>query len=101
VYREDKLGRAEVRATFKLPSNAVVAGCYVQEGTLRRGADVRIIRGRDVVFEGEMASLRHVKENVREIAAGYECGVTLDGFNDYKEGDIIECFEMVQVAREL
>ncbi|HTE19004.1 MAG TPA: EF-Tu/IF-2/RF-3 family GTPase, partial [Armatimonadota bacterium] len=101
VYREDKLGRAEVRATFKLPSNAVVAGCYVLEGTLRRGADVRVIRGRDVIFEGEMASLRHVKENVREIAAGYECGIALDGFNDYKEGDILECFEMVQVAREL
>jgi translation initiation factor IF-2 len=98
--REVRLGRAEVRAVFKLPSG-VVAGCYVQDGLVRRGADVRVIRGRETVFEGEISSLRHLKENVREMNAGFECGIGTEGFSDYKEGDIIEAFEIEQVAREL
>ena len=101
VYQEHKLGRAEVRATFKLPNNSVVAGSYVQDGVIRRGADVRIIRSKDTIYEGEISSLRHIKENVREMAAGYECGILVDGFNDFKEGDILECFEMQQIARSL
>lgn len=101
VYEEAKLGRAEVRATFRLPTSMVVAGCYVQEGIIRRGADIRVLRGREMIFEGEIGSLRHVKENVREIAAGYECGIMLDGFNDFQEGDILECYEMKQIHREL
>jgi translation initiation factor IF-2 len=101
VYQENKLGRAEVRATFKLPNNNVVAGCYVQDGLIRRGADLRVLRGKEMVYEGSVDSLRHIKENVREMAAGYECGVIVDGFNDFKEGDILECYEMQQIAREL
>jgi translation initiation factor IF-2 len=101
VYQEVKLGHAEVRATFKLPSGAIVAGCYVQDGVIRRNAEIRVIRGKDVIFEGEIGSLRHVKENVREMAAGYECGIVVEGFSDFKEGDILECFENQQVARQL
>lgn len=101
IYRENVLGRAEVRQTFKLPSNVIIAGCYVQEGLVRRGADVRIFRGRDKVFEGDIDSLRHFKENVREMAAGYECGIIVNGFNDFQPGDVLQCFEMEQVARTL
>lgn len=100
ITQETKLGRAEVRAVFSLPSGTV-AGCYVQEGLIRRGADLRVYRGRAIVFEGEVDSLRHVRENAREMAAGFECGIMTDGFTDYKEGDVIECFETKQVAREL
>lgn len=101
IYQEHKLGRAEVRALFKLPSNTVVAGSYVQDGVIRRGADVRVLRGREVLVEGEISSLRHIKENVREMAAGYECGIQVSGFNDFQEGDILECYEVQQIARTL
>jgi translation initiation factor IF-2 len=101
VFQEAKLGRAAVRATFRLPSGGVVAGCYVTEGVIRRNADIRVLREGQMLFEGEVSSLRHVKENVREMAAGYECGLMLDGFNDFQEGDVLECFEVQQVARQL
>jgi translation initiation factor IF-2 len=101
VYQEVRLGRAEVRATFKLPNGNIVAGCYVTEGVIRRNADIRVIRGKDTLHEGDIGSLRHVKENVREMAAGYECGIVVDGFSDYKEGDILECYENQQIARTL
>ena len=100
IIQENKLGRAEIRAVFRLPSG-IVAGCYVQDGLVRRGAEVRIHRGRETVYDGVISSLRHIKENVREMAAGYECGILIDGFNDYKEGDIIECYEIEQIARTL
>jgi translation initiation factor IF-2 len=101
IYREKALGRAEVRATFRLPNGNVVAGSYVQDGLIRRGADLRVLRGRDVVHEGSVDSLRHVKENVREMAAGYECGIMMDGYTGFEVGDILECYEMEQIAREL
>jgi translation initiation factor IF-2 len=101
VYQEVKLGHAEVRATFKLPNGNIVAGCYVTDGVIRRNAEIRVIRGRDILHDGEIGSLRHVKENVREMAAGYECGIVLDGFSDFKEGDVLECYENQQIARTL
>lgn len=101
VFQEVKLGHAVLRATFRLPNGNVVAGCYVQDGIIRRNAQIRVIRGKDVLHEGDIGSLRHVKENVREMAAGYECGIILDGFNAYEEGDILECYEVKQVARTL
>jgi len=101
VYREVLLGHAEVRQTFKLPNNSIVAGCYVQDGVMRRGADVRVLRGREKLFEGDIDSLRHVRENVREMAAGFECGIIVNGFNDFQVGDVLEAFEMEHVAREL
>ena len=101
IYQEVKLGKAEVRATFKLPNNNVVAGSYVTDGVIRRGAEVRVFRGKDKLFEGDISSLRHIKDNVREMAAGYECGIMTDGFNAYQEGDVLECFEMERVVRKL
>jgi translation initiation factor IF-2 len=99
VFREVVLGKAEVRQTFGLPNNNVVAGCYVTEGKMVRGADVRVNRGGKVIHDGNISSLRHVRENVREIAAGYECGILVENFNEVEVGDILEAYQTEQVAR--
>jgi translation initiation factor IF-2 len=97
--KEVVLGTAEVRAVFKLSRGVVVAGCYVLEGKIVRNAPARLIRGGEVVHESKIATLRHLKEDRREIAAGYECGITLEGFDAYQEGDRIVCYEIQEVAR--
>ncbi len=94
--REVLLGRAEVRATFKVRQGRV-AGCYVTEGTIPRGANVRVWRGDTVVYDGRIASLRRYQEDVNEVREGYECGIRLDGFDDVKEGDIIEAYRVEEV----
>ncbi|MEZ0535800.1 translation initiation factor IF-2 [Caldicellulosiruptoraceae bacterium PP1] len=99
IYKEVVLGRAEVRQTFKASNIGTIAGCYVLDGKLVRTANARIIREGIVVFEGKLGSLKRFKEDVREVAAGYECGLTIEKFNDIKEGDIIEVFEMQKVER--
>jgi translation initiation factor IF-2 len=96
-FRERMLGQAEVRETFKIP-RAVVAGCMVTNGEVRRNAQARLVRDGTVVYEGKIATLRHVDEDRREIAQGTECGITLENFNDVKVGDVIEAFETVEVA---
>lgn len=98
-YREVVLGRAEVRATFKVPNVGTVAGAYVTDGKIVRGAQVRVIRDGVIVHEGAMDSLRRFKDDVREVAQGYECGIGVERFNDIKEGDVIEAFRMEEVAR--
>jgi len=100
-YREVVLGRAEVRQVFQVPKVGKVAGCYVQEGKIVRNAKARLIRDGVVVYDGSLASLKRFKEDVKEVAAGYECGIGLQDFNDIKEGDIIEAYELEEVAREL
>jgi translation initiation factor IF-2 len=99
IYREVVLGRATVRQPFKLPNNNVVAGCYVTDGRVVRGADVRVLRAGKVIHDGSIDSLRHHRENVREMAAGYECGILVENFNDVQEGDILEAYQTEQVAR--
>lgn len=100
IFEESPLGRAEVRQGFRTPKGVTIAGCYVLDGKLVRGADVRVRRGKDVLFSGKIDTLRRVKDDVRDVAAGFECGVTLNDYNDaYQAGDIIECFEMKQVLR--
>jgi translation initiation factor IF-2 len=99
VYREIILGHATVRATFKLPRGGVVAGCYVNDGRILRGAQARVQRGKQLIHTGEIDSLKHLKDDVREMAAGFECGILLDDFNDFQEGDVIEAFQMEQVSR--
>jgi translation initiation factor IF-2 len=94
VEKEEVLGSAEVRATFKIKRAGTVAGCYVLEGKVQRGAKARLIRDGVVVYEGEIESLRRFKEDVQEVAKGYECGIKLKDFNDVKVGDIIECYEI-------
>lgn len=99
VYREVVLGRAEVRQTFRTPQAGTVAGCYVTDGKIVRGASVRVIRDGIVVHEGEMSSLRRFKDDVREVAQGFECGIGVERFNDIKDGDVLEAYQMEEVPR--
>ncbi|HEY8487150.1 MAG TPA: translation initiation factor IF-2 [Limnochordales bacterium] len=95
---ERVVGRAEVRRTFKVPGVGVVAGCYVTEGKLLRGGAVRVVRDGVVVFDGRIGSLKRFKDDVREVAQGFECGVGIERFQDVKEGDVLEAYETVEVA---
>jgi translation initiation factor IF-2 len=99
--QEIELGQAEVRATFRVPRLGVVAGCYVTQGTITRDAQARIVRDGVVVYEGRIGSLRRFKDDVREVAQGYECGISVENFQDVKEGDVIEAFEVREVARSI
>jgi translation initiation factor IF-2 len=99
IYAESPLGKAEVRQVFRTPRGIYIAGCYVSEGKLVRGTEARVRRGRDVLYTGRIDTLRHVKDDVREMAQGFECGVTIQDWNDYQVGDVLECFEMKQVNR--
>jgi len=98
--KEVYLGSAEVRATFKVPKVGTVAGCYVKDGVLRRSAGVRLVRDGTVVYEGKVSSLKRFKEDVKEVQAGYECGVGLENFDDIKVGDILECYTVEKVEQE-
>ena len=98
-FREVDLGRAEVRNVFKITGAGVIAGCYVTDGKVQRNAQVRLLRDNVVVFEGKLSSLKHYKEDVKEMAAGFECGMSLEGHNDIKEGDVVECFIMEEIPR--
>ncbi len=99
VYEEQVLGQAEVRQTFKASKIGTIAGCYVTNGVIVRGEKARIIRDGIVVYEGEIASLRRHKDDVREVRQGFECGLTIQNYNDIKEDDIIEVYTMVKVQR--
>lgn len=100
-YEEVVGGVAEVRATFKVPKVGVVAGCYVREGNINRNHKIRVIRDGVVIYTGKIASLKRFKEDVREVQAGYECGIKIENFNDIKEGDLLEAFEIKEVSQEL
>jgi len=99
--REVVLGEAEVRQTFKAPKVGVVAGCYVRHGTITRQARVRVVRNGVEVYDGTIGSLRRFKDDVREVKEGYECGISVENFNDVKVGDVIECYRTEEVARTL
>jgi translation initiation factor IF-2 len=98
---EKTLGSAEVRDTFKLPKVGTVAGCYVVEGKIRRNDKVRLIREGVVIYDGELGSLRRFKDDVKEVATGYECGLSIEGYNDIKVDDVIEAFEVIETRRTL
>ena len=98
-FKENILGHAEVRTVFKVTGVGTVAGSYVTDGKVQRNASVRLLRDNVVVFEGKLDSLKRFKDDAKEVASGYECGISLEKFNDIKEGDIIECFVMEEVAR--
>jgi len=99
--REVVLGRAEVRQVIHVPKVGFVAGAYVQEGKLIRNCQCRIIRDNIVIHEGDLASLRRFKDDVKEVASGYECGISFEKFNDIRVGDQIEAFIMEEIKREL
>ena len=99
TFKENLLGHAQVRQTIHVPSVGTIAGSYVQDGKITRNAQIRVIRDGVVVFEDKIASLRRFKDDVREVAAGYECGIGLEKFNDIKENDVLEAFVMEEVER--
>ncbi|MDR0326058.1 MAG: translation initiation factor IF-2, partial [Oscillospiraceae bacterium] len=96
-YREARLGEAEVRQVFKATNIGTIAGSYVRDGKIERSAQVRVVRDGIVVYEGAIASLKRFKDDAREVASGYECGISLEKYTDVKEGDIIEAFIMEEV----
>ena len=99
-YREAIIGHAEVRQTYKVSAIGTIAGCYVKDGKVTRDSKVRVLRDNIVIYEGEIGSLQRFKDSVKEVAQNYECGMSIDKFNDIKEGDIFECFVMEQIKPE-
>jgi translation initiation factor IF-2 len=99
--KENALGLAEIRQVFRISKVGAVAGCYVLDGLLRRAARVRVLRDNVVMFDGELDSLKRFKDDVKEVKAGFECGLSLRNYNDIQEGDQLECYEVVEVARTL
>lgn len=99
IYKENVIGHAEVRSTFKISKVGTIAGCMVTSGKITRSAEARLIRDGIVLYEGKLDSLKRYKDDAKEVAQGYECGITLDNYNDLKEGDVIEAFVMETVQR--
>jgi translation initiation factor IF-2 len=100
-YKEKFVGRAEVRATFRVPGVGTIAGSYVSDGKMQRNAEVRVLRDGIIIYEGKLSSLKRFKDDVREVQENYECGIGIKDFNDVKEGDIIEAFILEEIPREL
>ena len=98
-YEEQVIGQAEVRETFKVSKIGTIAGSYVTDGKITRDSGIRLIRNGIVQFEGEIEALKRFKDDAKEVAQGYECGITIKNYNDIKDGDIIEAFEMVEIER--
>ena len=96
-FKESVIGHADVRETYKVSKVGTVCGCYCTDGKIQRGCEVRVLRDNIVIHEGELASLRRFKDDVKEVASGYECGMQVEKFNDIKVGDVIECFVMEQI----
>ena len=101
IYEEVVQGRAEVRQVFKVPRIGAVAGSYVTDGKVTRNAGLRLLRDGVVLFEGSLLSLRRFKDDAKEVVSGFECGIGIEGFNDIKEGDIIESYVKKEIARKL
>jgi translation initiation factor IF-2 len=101
VYREEELGRAEVREVFRIPKIGAIAGCHVVEGVITRNAKVRLLRDNVVVYEGEISSLKRFKDDASEVRQGFECGIGLERYQDIKESDIIEAYQLVEETPEL
>ena len=99
-FQEKVLGKAEIRETFKVPNLGIVGGAYVTEGKMQRNMQIRLVRDGIVIHEGMISSLRRFKDDVKEVNQGYECGIGIENYNDIKPGDVIECFTMVEVARD-
>lgn len=101
VIEESIVGHVEVRQLFRLPRGGVIAGSYVTDGKIERNSQVRVIRNGEVIHTGKVSSLKHLKEDVREMAAGFECGIMLENFNDFQVGDIFEVFTVQEIARRI
>ena len=99
--REKQLGYAEIRQVFGISKVGKIGGCMITEGEVKRGARVRLLRDNVVIHEGSLKTLRRFKEDVREVQQGYECGMAFESYDDLKEGDIVECFEVEEISRSL
>jgi translation initiation factor IF-2 len=99
--KENVTGQIEVRQIFKVSKVGIIAGCFVVSGAVKNGSKARLIRDDVEIADSKISSLRRLKDDVREVAAGFECGLTLEGFSDYREKDRVEVYEEVQVARKL
>jgi translation initiation factor IF-2 len=99
--KENRLGLVEVREVYRISKVGTVAGCYVLEGLVRRGAKIRVLRDNVVIHDGELDSLKRFKDDVREVKAGFECGLSIKNFNDVNKGDQLEVYEIVEVSRTL
>ena len=99
IYEEKVIGHAEVRQTYKASGVGTIAGSYVLDGILKRNCTVRITREGEQIFEGNLASLKRFKDDVKEVKSGFECGLVMENFNDIKEGDLIEAYVMEEVPR--
>ena len=99
--KEESTGEAEVRETFKISRIGTIAGCMVTSGKIFRNSNVRVVRSEEIIFEGKLLSLKRFKDDVKEVAKGYDCGIQIDEFNDLVEGDVIQCYQEVAVKRTL
>jgi translation initiation factor IF-2 len=97
VIKETYLGRAEVRDTFRIKGVGMIAGCHVQDGSVKRDAEVRVLRDNVVIYTGRIHSLRRFKEDVSEVRSGFECGISVSNFSDVKVGDVLECFTIERI----
>ena len=98
---EEIMGRAEVRNTFNVPKVGLIAGCFVLDGKVQRNNSIRLLRENKIVYEGKISSLKRFKDDAKEVAAGYECGIGIENYNDVKVGDMMEAYVKKEVAREL
>jgi len=101
TFEERILGTAEVREVFQIPKIGNIAGCYVTDGKIERGQNLRLLRDGIVTYEGKNSSLRRFKDDVKEVKAGYECGIGIENFNDIKVGDTIECYYLEEIKPKL
>ena len=100
VYKEVVMGKIEIRETFKVPGVGIIGGAYVLEGKVQRNAQIRLVRDGIVIHEGKISSLKRFKDDAKEVAQGYECGIGIENYNDIKESDIIEAFKMEEIERK-
>ncbi len=101
VFEESVLGSVEVRETYSVPKVGTVAGCYVTDGKVLRGAKARIVRDSVIIYDSRVSSLRRFKDDVREVKGGFECGLSIENYNDIKVGDVVEVYEMNEIAATL
>jgi translation initiation factor IF-2 len=101
TYEERILGMADVREVFHVPKVGSIAGCYITDGRIQRGKNIRLIRDGVIVHEGNISSLRRFKDDVKEVLSGYECGIGIENYNDIKVGDVIECYYLEEIKPEL
>lgn len=101
LKKEVDIGTVEVRDVFHVPRVGTIAGCYVTSGKIERNAGVRVMRDNVLIYTSKISSLRRVKDDVKEVATGYECGASIENFNDIKKGDLLEIFKIEEITQEL